>query len=215
MKRIISLILAILMLCGSIFALAACDGKDNNDDGTNDAGSDNGNNGGDNGDGETEAAGYEVKVVDNAGNPVSGVKLAFILDGKKSLLTTDASGVAKKDASGNSATVSVFQAEGYIFDKDKTYTLVNGKVTITLEAESSEKETFTIYVVDATGAPVANVDVQLCKNEDGGICIGGVTDASGKAVFEVTAGSKWKAKLISADEYEYFADGSYEITLVK
>lgn len=203
-----------LLLCGSVFALAACGDKGNND-GSNDSGSDNGNNDNTGDGGETEAKGYEITVVDADGNPVSGVKLAFVLDGKKSLLTTDANGVAKKDASGSSATVSVFQAEGYIFDTAKTYTLVNGKVTITLEAESSEKETFTIYVVDATGAPVANVDVQLCKNEDGGICIGGVTDASGKAVFEVTAGSKWKAKLISADEYEYFADGSYEITLVK
>ena len=42
-----------------------------------------------------------------------------------------------------------------------------------------------------------------------------IIGADGKAVFEVEAGSKWKAKFVSGTEYTYFEDGSNEVTLIK
>lgn len=92
----------------------------------------------------------------------------------------------------------------------------------TTEAEETEavddgKVTYTVHVEDESGAAMAGVMVQICKDA----CLPGMTDAEGNAVFTV-AEDDYKVSFLSlpagytytteATEF-YFENGSTEITL--
>ena len=68
---------------------------------------------------------------------------------------------------------------------------------------------YTIKVVDAEGAPVEGVYVQLCKE----VCVFAATDANGIATFSKPEDEYKVAFTEAPDTYYYFEDGSREITL--
>ena len=72
---------------------------------------------------------------------------------------------------------------------------------------------YTVKLVDANGAPVANTMVQVCNSET---CFAPkATDANGVAVFSLEESNEYKAKLMTAgeDAYVYFENGSTEVTI--
>lgn len=79
------------------------------------------------------------------------------------------------------------------------------------------KVTYTVTVVDASGAPIAGAMVQICLDA----CYPGVTDANGQAKFSVLE-EDYKVSFLSlpagytysgeAQEF-YFEDGSFELTV--
>lgn len=77
------------------------------------------------------------------------------------------------------------------------------------------KVTYTVKVVDESGAPVANAAVQICKDS----CLPGVTNEEGVAIFKVVE-DDYKVSFMAmpegfqaeAEEF-YFEDGSYELTI--
>lgn len=72
---------------------------------------------------------------------------------------------------------------------------------------------YTVKLVDANGAPVANTMVQICNAET---CFAPkATDANGVAVFSLEESDEYKAKLMTAgeDAYVYFESGSTEVTI--
>lgn len=196
MKRILSLVLALLMLACCAVAFISC---------------------GDNGD-DTGKLTYTVTVKDQNGDPVKNAQLVFVVRGtdEKALVKTDASGVATYETADATVDVQIMQASGYNFDKTKTYTFTAGQLNITLEKPSEEKETYTVYVKDSEGNAVAGAKVHICKADNEGFCLDPEeTDAEGKATFEVAVGSKWKAKFVDGNEYVSFEDGSKEVTLIQ
>lgn len=86
------------------------------------------------------------------------------------------------------------------------------------EAASADMVTYTVHVEDETGAPLSGVMVQICKD----VCIPGMTDAAGDAVFTVAEDDYKVSILALPDGYTYstqemefhFEDGAEKITLV-
>ncbi len=77
------------------------------------------------------------------------------------------------------------------------------------------KVTYTVKAVDASGNPVANVAVQLCKET----CLPGVTNAEGVVTFRVVEDA-YKVSFMTmpvgfeADAEEFYFDtGAYELTI--
>lgn len=84
--------------------------------------------------------------------------------------------------------------------------------------EAAEPQAYTVTVVDAEGAPIPGVMVQLCLDA----CYPGVTDADGKIQFPVED-ADYKVSLLAVPEgYTYsdetqefrFPDGSRSLTIV-
>ena len=79
-----------------------------------------------------------------------------------------------------------------------------------------DKITFSVKVVDGSGAPMAGVAVQICKDS----CMPGVTNAEGVATFRVADAEGYKVSFLTvpegysaeAEEF-YFEAGSTEMTL--
>lgn len=86
----------------------------------------------------------------------------------------------------------------------------------TEETVDDGKVTYTVKVVDESGAPVANAAVQICKDS----CLPGVTDAEGVATFRVAEDEGYKVSFLTvpegytaeAEEF-YFETGATEMTI--
>lgn len=103
---------------------------------------------------------------------------------------------------------------------EETEAIAQEPTTVAEQTEAVEdgKVTYTIYVQDENGAPLAGVMVQICKDA----CLPGMTDAEGKATFTVDE-DDYKVSFLSlptgytytteATEF-YFEDGATEITLI-
>ena len=185
LKKIMGLLLTTVMLVGLVAALGACDNGE---------------------EGKPEGTTYTVTLTDGT-SPIAGAKITFIsATGTKKLVTTDAEGKATYTATEGTWQAQVFQASGYEFDKNTKYDFTDGKATITLAKEASNEKQITVFVKDASGAPVAGVEVQVCDTV--GVCKTPIsTDAEGKAVFTVDADKTWKATFYPSgdnSEYVYF-----------
>ena len=62
-------------------------------------------------------------------------------------------------------------------------------LAVACQPDGQNDNTFTITVLDASGAPVANQKLQYC--EEGGSCSQGSTDSKGKFTFDIST-DKWK-----------------------
>ena len=88
----------------------------------------------------------------------------------------------------------------------------------TTEAKPVEdgKVTYTVKVVDGSGAPLSGVAVQICKDS----CMPGMTNADGVATFRVAEAEGYKVSFLTvpegytaeAEEF-YFEAGVTEMTL--
>ena len=80
------------------------------------------------------------------------------------------------------------------------------------ENTNNGKIEYKVTVVDANGAPVANVAVQVCDEANCFLPV--VTDANGVAVFTLAESNEYKAKIMdSAADYVKFEAGKTELTL--
>ena len=201
MKRTVSLLLAALMLIACLGTMVACDGND---------GPDNEN---------PTSKTFTMTLLDDNGDPVANAKVKFIdsATGKVAkILTTDANGVASYETEDDvTLKAQVFQASDYIFDANETYDFqADGTLELCIDKKTSLKETYTVYVVDASGNAVEGAYVHICRKGDSEIClVGQYTDAEGKVSYEVDTGFEWKAKFVEDTEYTDFGD-AHEVTLV-
>ena len=205
-KRIMSLLLVLALAFSAVFALGACEKPDDPDNGDDPAA----------GDGKTD---YTVYVKDEDGNAVSGVTVEILLGGlvSRGSADTDAAGKVsfRLKAEDDPYFAAISNAPvGYEFSEDAVELKNN---TATLEVE--KLPTYTVYVKNEAGAPIAGVEVQMC--DDAGCRLPKTTDAEGKVEF-VYAESNFKAQLknpkidgyVANSEYHYFTDYVTTITLV-
>ena len=212
MKKIISLILAAIMLmslCASLFSCTP-------DEGENDAGGDNNNT-------ETKVN-YTVTVTDADGNPIKGAVITFNPKGSMSVpFPTDAEGKAtyKTDKEMTATVTSVPAGYKYAnigkaqnFDKDGKLSVVVTKAEVELH--------FIIKVVDQDGNPISGVKVQMCDESDS--CRKPVTTGTDGTAGYVYEAGNFHAQLTSLPEgytvddvakYYNFENGVATITLTK
>ncbi len=203
MKKITSMILAVVMLLSVSVCLFSCGGDKNDGKPTN----------------------YTVTVVDENGKPVKGVIITFTDEGgiTDPKLTMSEGTVSFESDKKVSAKITVIPNEykqdlvntAISFDKD-------GNATITLEKAEVivVKETYTIIALDQNNNPVKGVAVQMCADSG---CLGTVlTGADGKATYTVAPDDTFKVQVndvpdgyaIPVDKIP-FIDGVATVVLAK
>jgi len=204
MKKIISLLLVLALSVSAMLLLGSCGNDGGENSGEQGDGTGNNGNGEGQGGGETKPTVYTYKVTVLAGD--EGVEGAMIVfkSGSKSYqpVTTDEYGEATLETEDNvemSASLVTLPSaySSYFTSKPATtlYTLTNRELTLTV-AEELVLETYTIYLVDADGNPVAGQLVQMCDKVSG-VCLNPVTtDENGVAVYNEPAGNRqWQAQV--------------------
>ena len=106
----------------------------------------------------------------------------------------------------NATTTTVEETSSNVAEEDTT------------EEQKDDKVTYKIKVVDANGQPIPSAMVQICKDA----CVPGVTNEDGIAEFAVAEDAGYKASMLQMpegykvqgdEEYFYFEDGCYELTI--
>ena len=185
LKKILSLILALMMLLTSAFALASCSGDGDNSDGGSSDGSGSGSGGGDS---TGDSTGFTYTVYVKSGNKgIAGAVVCFTNvanTSDKKLATTDSNGRAKITTDAETSFKAVvtqvpsdYREAGWSIMDEKT--LVDGTATFTYTAV--DLPDWTITVVDQNGAPVAGAKVQMCSGSN--CFMPKTTDANGTVVF--------------------------------
>ena len=204
MKKITSIILAVVMLLSVSVCLFSCGGDENDGKPT-----------------------YTVVVVDGAGNFVKDVVITFTEEGgEPAMKFTKSEGTVSFESDKKvSAKITVIPDE---YKQDLVNTAISfdedGLATVTLEKVQGgvAKETYTIIAVDQNGDPVEGVAVQMCADSG---CLGTmVTDTEGKAVYVQTPDDTFKVQindwpegyiLENPDAKVPFVDGVATIVLTK
>ena len=174
MKKIISIILAAAMLLSMSLCLFSCGDKENGGDGDQT---------------ETEKkVTYTVTVLDENGNPVSGVMVEFAPKGGESFpVKTKSEGKASTTTTKELSAKIIAVPDEYEYDNIGTALTfdANGKVTVTLK--KAEVARLTIRVIDNEGNPIEGVVVQMCST----VCkTPVVTDENGEAFYIYEEGFK-------------------------
>lgn len=176
MKKIISAIVAIMMVLSLSLCMFACN------NGTDE--------GGENGGDQTPTKKtYTVTVVDEEGNAVKGAYVAFAAEGGTPIpFETDADGKATR-TSDKSITITLVSIPGG-YESDKVGSVLtpdaDGNVTVTVKKAAVE-DPYVILVIDNNGAPVAGVTVQMCSLA-GSCRVPVVTGEDGKAEYAFEEG---------------------------
>ena len=208
MKKIISIILAAAMLLSMSLCLLSCGDKDKGGDGDQP---------------QTEKkVTYTVTVVDEDGNPVSGVMVEFALKGGESFpVPTKSEGKASTTTTKELSAKIIAVPDEYEYDNllqpisfDK-----DGNATITLKKAQISENRLTIRVLDEEGNPIAKVLVQMCADT----CKMPIaTDENGEAYYAYEEGFKAQLNTLpngyTVDDVEAkyeFIDGVATIVLTK
>lgn len=116
---------------------------------------------------------YSITIVDDEGNPMAEVEVTVTIEGAEVLFYSDAEGKIYMDMPGGIYTVKVTVPEGYTCETAQfLLTTTNPDMEVVLTNAQPKEVTYTIYVLDETGAPIENVTLVL----DG---TSYVTDANG------------------------------------
>ena len=121
---------------------------------------------------------YTIKVTDNNGKVMSGVKVA--IDTEEA--TTSSSGVAKVTLKAGSYTINVTAPSGYKVQGTYTVTKDKPSVTVTLVSTSAKMVKYTVKVTDETGKALNGATVIVGNNVV-------TTNTSGVATIELAEGS--------------------------
>lgn len=132
---------------------------------------------------ENENIEYTVKVTDNNGKTMSGVKI--VIDTMEA--TTDSKGIAKVTLKAGAYSVAVTAPSGYKVQGTPTVTEDETSITVTLVSTSAKTVKYTIKVTDESGKALAGASVIVGNN---------VTSTDSKGVATVT-----------------LAEGSYDVAI--
>lgn len=103
---------------------------------------------------------YTVTVVDGDGNPIANVEVSVMIDGADTKFFTDAEGKVTMELVSGLYTVKVAVPEDYTCEITQfLLTATNPAVEVVMQKYVPQELPYTLYVVDDTGAPMANVEV--------------------------------------------------------
>lgn len=222
-KKIISLLLALLMLVSVIGLAVSCkpDDQPAGDPGTGGEGTGNGE-GGNNNQPE-KGLDYTVTLVDIFGQPIEGITLKLTYgDEATEVLTSGADGKVTKKIDTYEDVIVEFVELGNYGNLAKNQRNLNGDTEKTLTLPTKA----TVTVVDEEGNPVEGVTVQICHN----VCLTpNKTNAEGKLSVGISSTEKVKVAILSVPEgygipekvgeyqgveiHAYFTEGVYELTV--
>lgn len=212
MKKFLAALILLSITLTSAFAMTSCMGGEG--DGNGDSGNSNGG-----GTGANSEVTYTVTVLDGTVG-VAGVNLMFEnkdlttgTKGKFKTATTNAEGKASITVAPANWKVRIESVpSGYNVDKTIEYSFTDGAATISI-GSSQSLVAYTVYVKDASGAPVSGIQVQICKGE---LCLQPkTTDSEGKVVYNQKE-DEWKAQITgntSNPKYEFDANNTVIIII--
>ena len=127
------------------------------------------------------ASKYSIKVLDDVGNPLSGVNVSFNINGVFYTRTTNASGVASLNINLNPGK--------YIITADYEGLMVSNNITVLtvllaedLEMKYRDGSTFNVTVLDDVGSPLRGANVLFNIN---GVFYNRVSDLNGIAKLNI------------------------------
>lgn len=132
---------------------------------------------------EEEKFVYAVSVTDEDRKPIAGVVVSMDVDGKTVAMTTNEKGIAYTKQVAGTYIVTMRVPQGYTA-KSTRFQLSDTAPTIAVKLDklNIEMETYTVKVVDDSGAAVPNVLVSIDSSF-------GSTDENGSASFTLVKGS--------------------------
>lgn len=160
---------------------------------------------------EEEKIVYAVTVTDENRTPVAGVFLNLTVEEKTESVSTDEEGVAVVKLPKGTYPVTMTLPKGYTANTTEfQLTETRPYLSIKLDTQVLESETYTVKVVDPDGAPLPDVLVTI----DGTF---GYTNEKGEASFTLIRGD-YTAQIVAPDGYsaesEYaFGQGQTELTV--
>ena len=207
-KNIISAatILVAIAFLTTVIVLLAIGGNNtppDNQGGNSGIGDNGGENGGENDDSK---ATYKVTVVDQDGISLAGATVEISIAANKYTATTDATGVATFESVAKAPYKTKVTLDGYKSEKSYTIDLGKTELTVTL----TEMATYTVTVLDASGAPVADANVQFCVGAECKLPV--PTDADGIAILELEK-ADYTIKVNGVEVPYSFDEGIFELTI--
>lgn len=224
-KRIISLLLALLMLVSVIGLAVSCAPDDQPDvPSTGNGGGDGEGNGeGGNNNQPEKGLDYTVTLLDIFGQPIEGITLKLTYDGESTeVLTSGADGKVTKKIDTYEDVIVEFVDLGNYGNLTKNQRNLNGDTEKTLTLPTKA----TVTVVDESGNPVEGVTVQVCHN----VCLTpGKTNEEGVLAVNISSTEKVKVAILAVPEgyaipevvgeyqgveiHAFFTEGVYELTV--
>ena len=205
MNSILKKILVACLLLGVMLVACSCGGSNNNQGGNSNVGNNgSGDNGGEN---NENKATYKVTVVDQNGTSLAGATVEISIAANKYTATTDATGVATFESVAKAPYNTKVTLDGYKSEKP-SYTIDLGKTELTVKM--TEMATYKVTVLDASGAPVADANVQFCVGDTCKLPV--PTDADGIAILEFEK-ADYTIKVNGVEVPDRFSEGSFELTI--
>ena len=141
---------------------------------------------------ETE---YSVTIVDEGSNPIENVEVSVIIDGQETQFFTDAEGKIVMSLPSGIYTVKVVVPEGYTCETTQfLLSATNPTKEVVMQRIVLQPVTYTVYVTDETGAPVANAIVIL----DG---VTYYTDENGMFSFDLLESDAYTVTVVAPEGY--------------
>ena len=213
--KILSLLLALLLLFSSAMLLASCQGSEEPSDDPEQPE----NNG--------EKTTYTINVVDKSGAPVKDATCYISIDGvNKEEKKTDAAGKATWELSAGKVATATLKSVPAQYKKGTanamTDVLLTGGAT-SYTFEVTKLLTFTLRLVDADGNAVVGANVQICYGASGTCYKPANTDEYGEYKAYLDTDELVKGLINSVPtgyinptgtDYTYFESGSFELEIV-
>ena len=151
---------------------------------------------------QNESPAYSVTVKNEDGEPMAGVSVSVMVNGVETIFISDETGYIALDLPSGIYTVKVLSPEGYVCDTAQfLLTDTNPSKEIVLKVYVPQEVPYTVYVVDETGAPVADAMVVL-----GGSFY--YTDADGMVSVIMLESNNYVATVVAPEGYT-LANGNF------
>lgn len=159
---------------------------------------------------------YEIKITDEDGKAVKGVKISFKTSESTESLTTGSDGIATIECEEGEYTFRITVPDGYVADS-KTYELDEDKTSITIKIkkvviEKVDKE-YTVALKDAAGKAITDASIKVMKGSS--TVYTGNVNSNGVVKFTLEAGDYTVVPTVSGSNLLYNTGSSCTLSASK